>query len=186
MDFEYEKKFLDDFVGMLKLYKPFLYQKINETGIITSLIGKEFGIKEPEYYLAGYYANLGLLGVGSYLQKPGHLNVQEKEVVKRHPILSHEYLEKRGLVKCADFVYYHHELPDGSGYYKETNFPKEASFINIADAFQGCVSPRNYRPPFTFREAIETTMKPYKNYIFLQKEEVDAIEKILKAYYETL
>lgn len=186
IDIAFEKKFLDDFIVMLKLYKPYLHDKINQTGIISTMIGKALGIEEPQYYLAGYYANVGLMSVGNLISKSGHLTEDEYAVVKRHPVLGSEYLERKGLKLCADYTYFHHEMPDGSGYFKESNYPKEAAYINIADVFQGCVTPKPYRPPLTIREAIKATLDDYRSYIMIDQNEVAEIEKVLRAFYETL
>ncbi|KIM06054.1 MAG: hypothetical protein KN64_00685 [Sulfurovum sp. AS07-7] len=186
IDIAFEKKFLDDFMIMLKLYEPYLHNKINQTGAISSVIGKALGVTEPQYYLAGYYANVGLLAVGNFVNKGEHISDDEFAVVKRHPVLAAEYLERKGLALCADYEYHHHEKPDGSGYFKESNYPKEAAYINIADVFQGCVTPKPYRPPLTIREAIKTTLDDYRTYIMIDQNEVAEIEKVLRAFYETL
>lgn len=186
IDIEYEKRFLDDFILMLKFYNPELYQKIKQTGEISALIGKEMGVEEPQYYLAGYYANIGLMAMAMLFNKPEHLTDEEYKVISRHPVLASEYLDRRGLPIAADFAYHHHELPDGGGYNKITSFAKEATYINIADVFQGCLTPKHYRPQLTLREAIEAALKPYKQYLVLKKEEVEKIEKVLRAFHGTL
>lgn len=186
VDIAFEKKFLDDFIAMLKLYKPYLYDKIHQTGVISMLIGQALGIDEPQYYLAGYYANIGLLAVDNFVNKGEHLSDDEFAVVKRHPVLASEYLERKGLKLCADFSYYHHEKPDGGGYFKESSYPKESAYINIADVFQGCITPKPYRPPLTIREAIKTTLDDYRSYIMIDQNEVAEIEKVLRAFYATL
>lgn len=186
IDIEFEKKFLDDFMVMIKLYKPYLYDKINQCGAISSMIGRALGVEEPQYYLAGFYANIGLLGVGNFVNKAEHLTDEEYAVVKRHPVLSSEYLDRKKLAICSSLAYHHHEKPDGSGYYKENNYPKEAAYINIADVFQGCISPKMYRPPLTYREAIKVTMDDYRSYILIDKNENEEIEKVLRAFYESI
>lgn len=186
IDIEYERRFLDDFILMLKFYNPELHQKIKQTGEISALIGKEMDVDEPEYYLAGYYANAGLMAMSMLFNKPEHLTDEEYKVIERHPVLASEYLERRGLHRASYLAYHHHELPSGQGYYKVTNYVKEASYINIADVFQGCLTPKHYRPQLTLREAIEVTLKPYQQYLVLKKEEVLKIESVLRAFHGTL
>ena len=52
--------------------------------------------------------------------------------------------------------------------------------------FQGCVTPKPYRPPLTIREAIKATLDDYRSYIMIDQNEVAEIEKVLRAFYETL
>ena len=182
IDFEYEKKFLDDYMNSLRFFEPFLFKKMYRTGALASKIGQIFSIEDNEYYLAGFYANAGLQAVNNLLTKD-FLNEREKEQIKRHPILASEYLENRGLNKCAELVYYHHELPDGSGYYGVDNYPVEACYINIADTFEGAITPKSYRPALTLKESLDVTLKPYKNGLKITREELTEIEKILKMFY---
>jgi len=186
IDIDYEKKFLDDFMLMLKFYKPELFRKVKQTGVISSMIGQEMGVDEPEFFLAGYYSNIGLLAMGSIFNKSGHLTEEEHAVIKRHPVLASEYLETKGLRKASYLAYHHHEFTSGKGYYRVTNFAKEAAFINIADVFQGCLTPKPYRPQLTLREAIEATLEPYGQYLLLKKEELDKIESVLRAFHANL
>jgi HD-GYP domain-containing protein (c-di-GMP phosphodiesterase class II) len=185
IDYEYEKKFLDDFMEGLKLFDFNIYQKMNRTGILASKIGQVFNIEDKEYYFAGFYANVGMLSINNLINNPNFINEErQKEQIKRHPILSSEFLEKKGLLKSAKLVYHHHELPNGGGYYKLTNSPKEAYYINIADTFDGVITPKLYRPALTLKEAIEATLRPYEN--FFKKNELNKIEDVLTSFYKEI
>jgi len=187
INYEYEKQFLKDYLKSLKLFKPILYRKVNRTGLLSRVIGEHFGIVDDDFILAGYYANLGLAALTKFVENSEHLTQEQFEQVKRHPILSYEFLMQKGLEKVANIVYYHHELPDGSGYFKETKYPIESAYVNIADTFEGLISPKNYRPPHTFKEAVTLSLRPYKNGMLISKEELKNIEEILRAfYYEVL
>jgi HD-GYP domain-containing protein (c-di-GMP phosphodiesterase class II) len=183
IDIEYEERFLKDFLSAMRIYNPNLYDKVNETGAIAKKIGKEIGIENPEFYLAGYYANVGFLGVDCYVKKPDLLNDDDKKLVRMHPLLSQDFLEKKGLLYCAKLAYSHHEMPDGSGYYREVNFPEEASIINIADTFQGCVSPKSYRPQLVYKEAIKLTLAPYFDSMSFSREKINVIKEVLHDFY---
>ena len=185
MDYEFEKKFLDDYMNSLKILKPVIFKKMYRTGLLASKIGERLGVKDTEYYLAGFYANLGLLGLDKYLERE-FLNENEIEQIKRHPMLTAQILKNKGLIKAAEYVYNHHELPDGSGYYGKDLFPKESSYINIADVFNGAITPKSYRPPLTLEEALDLALKPYKDGLFISKEELNIIKEILIGFYNDM
>jgi len=186
IDFEYEKKFLEDYLFGLKLFKPFLYSKIKNTGMLANLIAQHLGKQSNEFYLASFYANIGLSAVSKYVEYADHLTDEQIAQIKRHPVLSSEYLQYKGLHKVAEIVYAHHELPNGSGYYALDSYPDESAYINIADVFQGLTSPKPYRPPHTFREAVEIALAPYRDGIKISREEVKEIEKVLRVFYNDL
>ena len=183
IDYVYEEKFLQELLVSLRLFNPILYSKINRTGKLNTMIGEIFEIRDPDFYLAGYYANFGLLALSKFVEHSTHLSKEQIEQIKRHPTLSYEFLLQKGLGNVADYVYYHHELPDGSGYNGIDNYPKESAYINIADTFEGLISPKPYRPPHTFREAVSITLKPYRDSMLVPKNELREIEKLLYTFY---
>jgi len=185
MDYEYEKKFLDDYMESLKVLKPVIFKKMYRTGFLASIIGKELNVKDKEYYLAGFYANLGLLGLDKFIEKE-FLNEMEKEQIKRHPVLVSQFLENKGLVNAAKYVYYHHEKPDGSGYYGYDNYPIESDYIGIADIFNGAITPKSYRPPMTLKEALELALNPYKDGLKISKDSLEKIKEILIGFYNDM
>ena len=185
INIEYEKKFLTDYMESLKFFKPLLFKKMYRTGILANKIGTALNIQDSEYYLAGFYSNISIQAMDYLLDKP-HLTEVEKEQIKRHPVLSSEYLKYKGLEKAAEYVYYHHELPDGSGYYKTDNYPTESAYINIADTFEGLITPKSYRPAMTLKEALDITLEPYKNGLKIKKEQLEIIEKILIEFYNQM
>jgi len=185
INIEYEKKFLTDYMESLKFFKPLLFKKMYRTGILANEIGTTLNVEDTEYYFAGFYANVSMQAM-DYLLDKSYLTEIEKEQIKRHPILSSEYLKYKGLKRASEYVYYHHELPDGSGYYKVDNYPIESAYINIADTFEGLITPKSYHPAMTLREALDITLKPYKNGLKIKKEQLEIIEKILVEYYNQI
>jgi hypothetical protein len=98
---------------------------------------------------AGRLHDLGKIAVDTAtLQKPGRLDDEEFEVVRRHPRLSARLLRRfRLAADQAQAVEYHHERADGNGYYgiASTDVPLGAHFLIIADSFDAMVSDRSYR-----------------------------------------
>lgn len=181
-----QRELLKETIFLLCKLKPSVEQEMVRTAELSRRIGDAFGITDDEFYLAGYYANLGLLGIEQFISNERQITKQDYELITRHPTISFEILEQKGLQRAAQFVLYHHEKPNGLGYYRKTSgtYPKECAFINISDRFQSYIAHQIYRPRFSFSEALNKAMAEYRDYSLLKKEEVELIEGILKGYYE--
>lgn len=98
---------------------------------------------------AGRLHDLGKISVdSSVLTKPGRLDEEEWEAMRRHPRLSAKLLRRfRFAARYTSAVEYHHERYDGQGYYglPRNSIPMEAFFIAVADSFDAMVSDRPYR-----------------------------------------
>ncbi len=94
--------------------------------------------------------DIGKLSVpNSILDKPGKLTGAEFELVKAHPRLSRDILNKvvafRDIARLAGD---HHEKLDGSGYPNHLNhaaLPLEARLIAVADVYSALSEERPYR-----------------------------------------
>ena len=184
--YAFQRELLRETIFILDKLKPNVGQEVMRTGELSRRIGEAFGITDDEFYLAGFYANIGLLGIESYISDEKRITKQDYELITRHPTISYEVLKQKGLERAAQFVLYHHEKPNGLGYYKKTSamYPKECAFINIADRFQNYIAHQIYRPRFAYSEAVNKVLADYKDYLLLKKEEVELIETILKGFYE--
>lgn len=181
-----ERNKLRETLSILSKLKPSIEKELSRTGELARRIGEALNIEDDEYYLAGFYANLGLLGIEHFILDERRISKQEYELIQRHPVISAEILEKKGFHKAAQFVLYHHEKPNGTGYFKMTTYPKECAYINIADRFQSYVSHQVFRPSYTLKEAINKVMFDCKDYIFIKKPEFELIQEVLKGSYEAL
>ena len=101
--------------------------------------------------------DVGKLAVDpSILRKPGALDPDEVESIRRHPELGVRMLEgvlRRGL-EC---VLHHHERWDGTGYphgLAGDEIPIEARIVALADAYDAMTSERPYRRALTREEAL--------------------------------
>jgi len=83
------------------------------------------------------------------LQKPGKLNPEEWEIMRRHPIYAYKLLSKIPYLKPAmDIPYCHHEKWDGTGYprgLKGEQIPLSARIFAIVDVYDALRSDRPYR-----------------------------------------
>jgi predicted MFS family arabinose efflux permease len=110
---------------------------------------------------AGQLHDLGKIGVrDDILNKAGPLNQEEWEVMRRHPDMGADMIEKHSaLAEVAPLVRYHHERWDGSGYpsgLRGDVIPFGARILSVADSFDTITKPRLYRQShMTPIEAVE-------------------------------
>jgi putative nucleotidyltransferase with HDIG domain len=107
--------------------------------------------------VAGLLHDLGKLRVpDEVLNKPGKLDVHERQIMNAHSFETYQILRKiDGFEEIALWAAYHHEEPGGSGYpfhVPEENLSLEARILRVADIFQAMAQDRPYRPGLTAPE----------------------------------
>lgn len=116
------------------------------------LMGEELGLS-PKQMEALEYASLlhdiGKIGIpDAVLNKPGRLNNEEYEIIRKHPNLSYYIVKDIDFLnETLDGIRYHHERMDGNGYpdgLKGKEIPVIARILSIADAFDAMTSHRIY------------------------------------------
>jgi response regulator RpfG family c-di-GMP phosphodiesterase len=128
--------------------------------------------------------DIGKLGIpDAIIQKPGELTVEEYEIIKTHPEIGRNILDKSNSFKLArDIAYSHHERWDGKGYpqnLKGKEIPLSARIVAIADTFDALIHKRSYKEAFS----IEDTLARIKNGSKTQFDP-DLVEIFLKLYNE--
>ncbi len=111
-------------------------------------MGKSEAEQENIYYIALLH-DIGKIGIpDSILNKPGKLTDEEREVIRRHPLIGGEILKNfSALEGIADGAKYHHERYDGTGYCEHlsgTDIPEVARIIGVADTYDAMSSNRVY------------------------------------------
>lgn len=134
----------------------------------------------------------------SILNKPGQLTDEEFEVMKLHTVEGGKIIddvikrvgrEKSGCLNEARYIAtYHHEKWIGGGYpegLSGEDIPLSARIMAVADVFDALVSPRCYKPSFTFDEAMNVIRKDAGRHFdpVVAKVFVDASEKVKKISY---
>jgi HD-GYP domain-containing protein (c-di-GMP phosphodiesterase class II) len=114
-------------------------------------------------HIAGLVHDVGKIGVPErVLVKPGDLDAEEFNWIRRHPEIGHRIL--RDIPHFDDVlagVRHHHERWDGQGYPAGTagaDIPLVARMIAIADAFDAMTSSRTYREGMS-RETVLAEMQ---------------------------
>ncbi len=110
--------------------------------------------------MGGLLHDVGKIGIDDrILNKPGRLDAEEYEAVKRHPEIG-EYIVRpiSFMRELALPVRHHHERWDGAGYPDKLageEIPLIARVLCIADYFDSLTSARPYRNPIPIGEALE-------------------------------
>ncbi len=104
--------------------------------------------------------DIGKIGVTDMvLLKPGPLNDEEWEMMKKHPEIGEGIIKPiHSLRNLCDIVRHHHEKLDGSGYpdgLKGDEIKFLVRILTVADIFDALTTDRPYRKAFTMEKAIE-------------------------------
>jgi len=131
------------------------------------LLGKRLELSEEKIEtikIASYLHDLGKLGIkDDILFKKGPLSPEERNVIKKHPLITVNILQplevdREKLEACL----YHHERIDGKGYpngLTGEKIPFYAKILSVADAYSAMISKRPYRDALSKEEAIKELMK---------------------------
>ncbi len=121
-------------------------------GRYAEMMAVELGLPEDRVVrvrLAGVLHDIGkVLIPESVLQKPGPLDPEEFELIKRHPEFGAQILDHPALADVRIWVGSHHERPDGGGYplgISGAELTLEARILAVADAYEAMTSDRAYR-----------------------------------------
>ena len=125
-------------------------------------IAQKLGFKPAEIQTMLWAAQLhdiGKIGIpDAILRKPGPLDAEEWEVMRRHPELGAEILAPvKKLKEVAPIVRAHHEKYDGSGYpsgLSGEQIPLGARILAVADAYGAMTDERVYRAAKSHAEAV--------------------------------
>ncbi len=129
------------------------------------------GYITPEYiediYISSILHDIGKVGVpDSILLKPGRLDSDEFEIIKRHTTFGGDALRAvesqidgiSFLTLGKEIAYYHHERWDGTGYPEGLageDIPLSARIVAIADVYDALTSRRIYKEAIPHEKALE-------------------------------
>ncbi|MCD6323379.1 MAG: PAS domain-containing protein, partial [Clostridiales bacterium] len=159
---------------MLRLIMDALYERSSREEMHSERVSKyceEMGIalkmqkhKINELSALGLLHDIGKIAVkDSILNKPGELDEDEWQEIKRHPETGYRILSNApGMQDASNYILLHHERWDGKGYPKGLStydIPLQARIIAIGDAFDAMRSKRPYRDPLSLDTAVAEIIK---------------------------
>lgn len=133
------------------------------TGIAVAF-GLDVGFSGGDVSRLGMAATLHDIGKAriplAILDKPGRLDPEEEEIIKRHPAIGYDLLKGvRGISdEILDGVRHHHEYLDGSGYpdgLSGSQISDLVRLLTISDIFAALVEARPYKPPMPRQDAYQ-------------------------------
>jgi HD-GYP domain-containing protein (c-di-GMP phosphodiesterase class II) len=93
------------------------------------------------------------------LLKPGPLTPEEWVIMRRHPQIGAEIVNRvSNLAEVTELIHDHHERWDGSGYPRKKigeEIPLGARIVAVADSYSAMTDGRRYRSSCTHAEAMQ-------------------------------
>ena len=152
----------------IRYYSQILAAELSQRGPYTDLIDEKF---LQNLFCASPLHDIGKVAVpDAILQKPGQLNPQEFEVMKRHVLVGAETLGQARdylgpgsfMDMAAEIARYHHEKFDGTGYcegIRGHSIPLSARIVALADVYDALTSRRVYKPPMPAERVREIILR---------------------------
>ena len=129
-------------------------------GRLAAMIATALGFAEARVErirLAGILHDIGKIGIPDWiLHKPGKLDESEWAEVKKHPEMGARIAASAKLDDISEWILYHHERVDGTGYPSRLpgdKIPVEAKILAVADAYEAMTAERVYKRAMATAEA---------------------------------
>jgi diguanylate cyclase (GGDEF)-like protein/PAS domain S-box-containing protein len=112
----------------------------------------------------GWLHDIGKIAIEDcILNKSGPLTEAEWIEVKKHSEIGYRILNSvHEFTELSEYILYHHERFDGTGYPKGLTgeqIPLQSRILAVADAYEAMINDRTYRETFTVEEALEELIK---------------------------
>lgn len=125
-------------------------------------LGRALGLSAPELLAlrrGGVLHDIGKLGIPDrILTKPGALDAQEWQLMRRHPTIGADLVGGlRSMRLTAPIIRHHHERWDGSGYpdgLAGAQIPLLARVFQVVDVFDALAWARPYKPALPLAQAL--------------------------------
>jgi diguanylate cyclase (GGDEF)-like protein len=140
-----------------------LASHVSNVSRLAEAVARRLGLSEDEITLTKLTAQLhdiGKTGIPSaILDKPGPLDDQEWDFMKRHTIIGERILAAApALARIAPLVRSTHERADGTGYpdgLRADEIPLNSRIVAVVDAYDAMTGNRPYSRPFTPQQALD-------------------------------
>lgn len=126
-------------------------------------LGEKLGLSQEmirDLRRAGFVHDIGKVAVpDAILLKPGKLTDQEREVMKRHPIVGESICKPlKSFASVVPIIRHHHEKQDGSGYpdgLRGEQVPLGARILQLVDVYDALTTTRPYKSAISSADALE-------------------------------
>ena len=164
---EIQNQFVDVFLMALGARDAYTKEHSNRLSFFAREISRELKLPPVEIkkiVLAAKLHDIGKIGISdTILLKPSKLTNEEFDEIKKHPVIGFNMLQRLSIFShISDYILYHHEKFDGSGYPEKIsgdNIPFGARIISIADAVDAILTKRSYKEPKPVEYAVEELKK---------------------------
>jgi putative nucleotidyltransferase with HDIG domain len=130
---------------------------------LSKKIARKLGLDDREImsiYNAALLHDIGKIGIrDEVLLAPRKLTEEERRIIQKHPAYGNTILlPLKFLGEIREYVRYHHERWDGTGYpdgYRGLDIPLASRIIAVADTYDAMTSDRPYRDQISKENAIK-------------------------------
>jgi HD-GYP domain-containing protein (c-di-GMP phosphodiesterase class II) len=151
------------FAAVIDAKSPFTHDHSRRMSALAVAIGMHLGLASQALVRlrrAALLHDIGKLGVPNrILDKPGKLTRAEWAIVRRHPQVTYEILDRVPLFREFAFdASCHHEKLDGTGYFRQLSgaaISQTARILVVADIVDALRAERPYRPGLPLAQVVE-------------------------------
>ncbi len=176
-EYMYQQKYLDfnsAHSSSLVSIKSTMFEKSNETEEHAERLAKHsyslgqlVGMSDEDLVSLKLFAmvhDIGKISVDlQILTKEGELTPQEWEELHKHPETGYRIAKTTpGMGHIAEYILYHHEWWDGTGYPKGLSgesIPLASRILSIVDAYDAMTNDRSYRKAVSHEEAVDELLR---------------------------
>lgn len=165
---------------------PYSRGHSERVGRYAQRIGKALGLSKEDLRTisdASLLHDIGKIGItDAILHKPGTLNGEEMEVIKKHPAIGEGIvMPLKTFQQLLDPIRHHHELLDGTGYpdgLKGEEVSEITRIMVVSDIFDALTTDRPYRKAISLDQSVEILQAMVKEGK-LDQSVVDTFEQIM-------
>jgi len=151
-------------LSLIKSYDEYLFNHSVNVSVLSLALADE--VEVPKEHLSDIGLGALLHDIGKVetpkeiIRKPGKLNPEEWDIMREHPIKSHEIVKKMTGISemAARIVYEHHVRFDHKGYPSLSEGQKThpySQIVTIADTYDAMTTLRTYQNAFNPKEALD-------------------------------
>ena len=164
---ELQNQFVDVFLMALGARDAYTKEHSNRLSFLAREISRELKLPPVEIkkiVLAAKLHDIGKIGISdAILLKPSKLTDEEFDKIKKHPVIGFDMLKNLSIFShISDYILYHHEKFDGSGYPEKISgedIPFGARVISVIDTIDAILTKRSYKEPKPVEYAVDELKK---------------------------